>query len=113
MSYFVVIRETGPGWDPEKPLREQAGWDEHADFINALEADGIVLLGGALGGGGGSFLLLMNARHEAEIRRRLEDDPWTSMGLLRLTSVEPWEQLTGPDLIAAAAGTLTPWPSSR
>ena len=113
MSYFVVVRETGPGWDPAKPLRDQAAWDEHADFINALQADGIVLLGGALGGGGGSFLLLLNARNEAEIRRRLEDDPWTHMELLRVTSVEPWEQLTGPDLLGAAATTLTPWPSSR
>jgi uncharacterized protein YciI len=112
VSYYVVIRETGPGWNPEKPLHEQAAWDEHADFINALTADGIVLLGGALGAGG-SFLLLLNAQSEAEIHRRLEEDPWTRMDLLRIASIEPWHQLTGPDLVAAAASTLTPWPSSR
>jgi uncharacterized protein YciI len=106
MSYFVVIRETGPAWDTAKGLREQDAWDEHADFINAASADGLVLLGGALGGGG-SFLLMLNAESEAEIRRRLDDDPWTRMGLLRIASIEPWEQLTGPDLIAAAASTLT------
>jgi hypothetical protein len=112
VSYFVVIRETGSGWDSAKPLQAQAGWDEHADFINALAGESIVLLGGALGGGG-SFLLLVNAGSEAEIRRRLEEDPWTRMELLRIGSIEPWRQLTGPDLVAAAASTLTPWPSSR
>lgn len=106
MSYFVVTRQTGPAWDPAKGLREQDGWDEHADFINAASADGLVLLGGALGAGG-SFLLMMNAESDAQIRRRLDDDPWTKMGLLRIASIEPWEQLTGPDLVAAAASTLT------
>ena len=58
MSYYVVIRETGPGWKPAKPLREQAAWDEHADFINAAAEDGLVLVGGALGDGG-RFLLIL------------------------------------------------------
>jgi hypothetical protein len=106
MSYFAVIRETGPGWDHAKGLREQAAWDEHAEFINAASVDGLVLLGGALGAGD-SFLLMLDVESEAEIRRRLDDDPWTEMGLLRIRSIEPWQQLTGPDLIAAAASTLT------
>jgi uncharacterized protein YciI len=101
MSYFIVIRETGPSWDAAKPLREQAAWDEHADFINAAAADGLVLVGGALGAGG-SFLLILNAESESEIRLRLEDDPWTQMNMLRIVSIEPWERLTGPDLVAAA-----------
>jgi uncharacterized protein YciI len=105
MSYYVVIRETGPGWNPAKPLREQAAWDEHADFINVASEDGLVLVGGALGDGR-SFLLILNAQSEAEIRRRLEDDPWTRMELLRVASIVPWERLTGPDLVAAAKGAL-------
>jgi uncharacterized protein YciI len=105
MSYFAVIRETGPGWDHAKGLREQAAWDGHAEFINAASADGLVLLGGALGVGD-TFLLMLNAESEAEIRRRLDDDPWTEMGLLRIRSIDSWQQLTGPDLIAAAS-TLT------
>jgi uncharacterized protein YciI len=105
MSYFVVIRETGPAWNAAKPLREQAAWDEHADFINAAAEDGLVLVGGALGDGG-SFLLFLNAQSEAEIRRRLDDDPWTRMELLCIASIEPWKQLTGPDLVAAAKSTL-------
>jgi uncharacterized protein YciI len=106
MSYFVVIRETGPAWDTARGLREQNAWEAHADFINAASADGLVLLGGKLGAGG-SFLLMLNAESEAEIRRRLEDDPWTKMGLLQIASIEPWEQLTGTDLIEAAASSLT------
>jgi uncharacterized protein YciI len=106
MSYFVVIRETGPSWDAAKPLREQAAWDEHADFINTAAADGLVLVGGALGAGG-SFLLILNAQSESEIRRRLDDDPWTQMEMLRIASIEPWELLTGPDLVSAAKESLT------
>ena len=106
MSYFVVIRETGPAWDATKGLRGQDAWDEHAGFINAASADGLILFGGALGAGD-SFLLMLNAESDAEIRRRLDDDPWTRMGLLEIASIEPWEQLTGPDLVAAAATTLT------
>lgn len=106
MSYFVVIRETGPNWDPARPLREQAAWDEHADFINLAAEDGLVLVGGALGDGG-RFLLIMNAQSEAKIRRRIDDDPWTRMNLLRIAGIEPWEMLTGPDLVAAAKSSLT------
>ena len=106
MTYFAVIRETGPAWDHTRRLREQDAWDQHAEFINAASADGLVLLGGALGAGD-SFLLMLDAGSEAEIRRRLNDDPWTEMGLLRIRSIERWQQLTGPDLIKAAASTLT------
>ena len=106
MSYFIVIRSTGPAWDPARPLREQAAWDAHADFINAAATDGLVLVGGALGAGG-SFLLILNAESEAEIRRRLDDDPWTRMELLQIESIEPWEKLTGPDLVEAARQSLT------
>ncbi|MGZ4400973.1 MAG: hypothetical protein ACXVYM_08885, partial [Gaiellaceae bacterium] len=48
---FAVIRQTGPAWDHSRPLREQAQWSDHADFMNGLVEDGFVLIGGPLGDG--------------------------------------------------------------
>jgi hypothetical protein len=45
VSHFAVLLEHGPPWNQERPLREQAGWDEHATFMDALAADGFVQLG--------------------------------------------------------------------
>jgi uncharacterized protein YciI len=112
MSYFAVIREAGPRWDPARPLQDQAGWREHADFMNALAEEGFVVVGGPLADGR-KALLIVNAPSETEIRRRLDDDPWTPMELLSITSVEPWQILLGPDRLALPARTLAPWPSSR
>jgi uncharacterized protein YciI len=90
MRYFAVIREPGPRWDFRKPMREQADWGAHAEFMDALAEEGFVVLDGPLGHGS-KFLLAFDALSEAEIRQRLEQDPWTKMDLLRITSVEPWE----------------------
>jgi uncharacterized protein YciI len=94
MSYFAIVREAGPAWDRAKPLREQAAWDEHAEFMNALAEDGFVVVGGPVDGGP-KTLLIVDAGDEAEIRSRLDDDPWTAMGLLAIASIEPWEILLG------------------
>jgi uncharacterized protein YciI len=94
MSTFVVIREAGPAWDDAKPLREQAAWVEHAAFMNALDDEGFILVGGPLGGGPRT-LLVVTASGEEEIRRRFDADPWTSMSLLEIARIEPWEVLLG------------------
>jgi hypothetical protein len=89
VSYFVVVRERGPAWDAARPMGEQAGWAEHAAFMNGLAEDGFVVLGGPLGDGR-RVLLVVDAASEAAIRLRLAADPWTPTGLLRIASVEPW-----------------------
>ena len=46
---FAVIRTRGPRWnDAGQPLEGQEDWRAHADFMNALAADGFVLFGGPL-----------------------------------------------------------------
>jgi uncharacterized protein YciI len=97
VAYFAVIREGGPSWDAAKTVREQTAWDEHADFMDALAADAFVVAGGPLDGGPRT-LLIVDASSKREVRRRLEDDPWTQMGLLGVASVEPWEILLGSKL---------------
>jgi uncharacterized protein YciI len=73
-------------------MRAQAQWDEHAAFMNALAAEGFVVLGGPLGPGE-EILLIIDAASEDEVRSRLAADPWTGSGLLEITRVEPWTVL--------------------
>jgi uncharacterized protein YciI len=73
-------------------MREQERWDDHAAFMDSLAAEGFIVLGGPLGDGS-KFMHVVDAASEREIERRLEEDPWTPMRLLRLAGVEPWEVL--------------------
>jgi uncharacterized protein YciI len=100
-SLFAVIREGGARWDHTRPPSEQDAWDEHLAFMGGLVERRFVVLGGWLASAPRT-LLVVDARDEAEVRRRFEDDPYTAMGLLVITSVEPWELLLGRELLAAA-----------
>ena len=40
-------------WDHSRARREQAGWSEHAAFMDALAEEGFVVLGGPIGEGDG------------------------------------------------------------
>jgi len=93
MPFFAVTRERGPAWDPERPLREQDGWDQHAAFMDGLVEEGFIELGGPLGDGSHRFLLAIDADSEDQLRERLAEDPWTPAEVLRIASVEPWEIL--------------------
>ena len=97
-----MIRRGGPAWDPSRPLREQDNWDEHAKFMDDLAEEGFVVLAGPLGDGhlgqGGSehrVLLIFDADSESAIDARLDDDVWTSTGMLETVSVERWNVLLG------------------
>ena len=73
-------------------MRDQALWAEHAAFMNALAAEGFVILGGPLGTGE-EVLLVIDAASEDIIRARLAADPWTDARLLVVKSVQPWTVL--------------------
>ena len=47
---FVVIRCYGPPYARGLRLEEQQDWEAHAAFMDALEAEGLVCLGGPLEG---------------------------------------------------------------
>jgi hypothetical protein len=38
---FVVMRRYGPPYAPDRPLEQQADWEPHRAFMNALEAEGV------------------------------------------------------------------------
>jgi uncharacterized protein YciI len=89
-DYFLVKHVPGPKWDQSRLRRDQDGWDEHAAFMDALTAEGLIVLGGPVGEGDGDYaLLVFAAESEAAVRARLVADPWEDT-ILRIESVEPW-----------------------
>jgi len=91
-NYFAVRTTHGPAWDSSRPLREQALWDEHAAFMDALTAEGFVVLGGVLGGASGA-LLIIDASTEIAVQERLAQDPWLKSGHLAIAGIEAWNIL--------------------
>jgi len=87
---FVVISSAGPNRDLSKDTRKQPFWDEHAEFIDRLVAEGSILMGGPLVDEGGS-LLIFNADDENEVREKLKNDLWSEHGILKLETIKRWQ----------------------
>jgi uncharacterized protein YciI len=92
VSRFVVIHKPGPDWDNDRDMREQPGWDAHAEFMDRLTAEGFIVLGGPLGGDGHRAMLVVDAPDEEAVRARLDADPWKPRTLV-IDSVWPWTVL--------------------
>jgi hypothetical protein len=86
---FAVIRTRGSNWNPPLSPKEQDDWRGRANIVNALHAEGSVLLGGPLEGTS-DVLLITRAKDTEEIQRRLLDS-WTRKGLLTVKCVQPWD----------------------
>jgi uncharacterized protein YciI len=93
-SLFVVIRRYGPPYDPGKPLEVQLEWEAYRAFMNALEAEEVVRLGGPLQGSG-EVLLVFRAGDEQEVEEQLAADPWTRSGILTTVSIRRWDVRIG------------------
>ena len=89
MKLFAVIRTRGPAWEPSLPLEGQGEWNAHARFMNGLEAQSIIVLGGPLEGTP-DVLLVMRANSPEDAAGHLQNDPWTGLGLLRVERIMPW-----------------------
>ena len=57
--------------------------------MNALAAEGFVVLGGPVGGGEETLLVIDSSSAEV-VRTRLGADPWSETGLLEIARMEPW-----------------------
>jgi uncharacterized protein YciI len=86
--YAVRERRGGP-WNWELGLREQAGFADHARFMDELVETGFLLLGGPLEGDR-EVLLIISAPSEDAIRQRFAPDPWLQDGTLSIVSIERW-----------------------
>jgi hypothetical protein len=87
-TFFVVLRRTGPRWDPSRPLEEQWGWPEHAAFMDALVDSGFVVLGGPLADGR-RVVLAVEAESEDAVRATLARDPWDATHLV-VDAIDAW-----------------------
>ncbi len=88
MSIFAVLEERFGAWDWSRDLREQDGFADHAAVMDALVADGFIVLGGPVGEGK-HVLLIVDADDSADVHARLAVDPWIGERL-RVTRIEPW-----------------------
>jgi len=87
---FALTLVRGPGWDASRGgIRDQLLWDEHAEFMDRLVADGVIVLGGPVGDGS-QTLHVVEAKDEDDVRQRLAADPWARARLLEVGSIEPW-----------------------
>jgi uncharacterized protein YciI len=73
-------------------MREQDGWEEHAAFMEALEEEGFVVVGGPVDGDR-EVLHIVSAASEQAIHDRLAEDNWTQDGRLETVSVEGFTAL--------------------
>ncbi len=92
MALYVVRLKRGGPWDWSRDMREQAGWDEHARFMDGLVDEGFILLGGPLEGDQ-ETLHIVEAESEDAIRRRFAEDPWAAKGMLSPVRIERWTVL--------------------
>jgi uncharacterized protein YciI len=88
VAYYVVLRRSGPEWDPSRPMDEQSGWPAHAAFMDGLVDEGFVVLGGPLADER-RVVLAVEAESEDVVRATLGRDPWSGTHLL-VDTIEPW-----------------------
>lgn len=96
---YLVAYGPGPRWDRTRPRREQDGWDEHAKFMDALAAAGVVVTGGPLDER--RALLVMQHDDEDTLRAEIVRDPWAD-GVLTIESVERWTLWLPPKTVSRA-----------
>ena len=94
VNYYAVRLERGGPWDWSRGLRQQAGWQEHAQFMDALVDQGFILLGGPLDGEDGRDVLhIIIAPSDQAIGDKLAEDAWHRNGMLSIKSIEHWTVL--------------------
>ena len=86
---IVVFLRPSSHWNPDKPVREQAYWDDHARFMDSLFEAGKIILGGPFADGSGSMVILAVESVEAA-QAIFQDDPWAQRDVLVAGEVKEW-----------------------
>ena len=86
--FLVVLRRSGPAWDPSRPMEEQSDWPAHASFMDGLVDEGFVILGGPLDDEH-RVVHVVEADSEDAIRATLARDPWHQTHL-RIDTIDAW-----------------------
>jgi hypothetical protein len=86
--FLVFMTRSGPDYDHELPLEKQPRFAEHAEFMDGLVAEGLMILGGPLGDER-RVVYVVEAESEEKLRDRLASDPWAGSHL-EIASIDPW-----------------------
>ena len=86
--FHVLLRRSGPEWDPARPLEEQSNWAAHASFMDDLVTRGFVVLGGPLADER-RVVHAVEAASEDDVRATLARDPWNGTHL-EIEAVHSW-----------------------
>ncbi len=88
-TYYAAFLRPGSRWNPDKPVREQAYWDEHARYMDGVFETGVVILGGPYADRTGS-LVIMAVENAARVREIYREDPWTEHDVMVVGDVKEW-----------------------
>jgi len=86
--FFVVLRRTGPKWDPNLALEDQSEWLAHAAFMDGIVDTGFVVLGGPLADER-RVVLVVEAESAEAVSETLGRDPWSETHLV-VDSIDSW-----------------------
>jgi len=86
--FHVVLRRSGPQWDPSRPMEEQSDWAAHASFMDGLVDEGFIVLGGPLADEQ-RVVHVVEAESEDAVHATLARDPWSETHLL-VDTIDPW-----------------------
>ena len=86
-TFLVVLRQSGPQWDPAQPMEEQSDWQAHASFMDGLVDAGFIVLGGPITGHRAAHVV--EAESEEAIRATFARDPWSETHLV-VDTIDPW-----------------------
>jgi hypothetical protein len=86
--FHVVLRRSGPEWDPSRPMEEQSDWPAHASFMDGLVDVGFIILGGPLDDEQ-RVVHVIEAESDDAVRATLARDPWSETHL-RVDTIDPW-----------------------
>ena len=87
---FVILWAPAAAWAPGKTVREQAYWDEHAEFMDRLFENGTVVMGGPFSDGTGS-LVIVEAEDIDEVSTLFAQDPFVLHQIFSLRGLKQWQ----------------------
>lgn len=88
-TYYAAFLRPAAQWNPDKPVREQQLWDEHASFMDGLFESGVVILAGPFADRTGS-MVIVKADSASQVYEMFRKDPWTQHDVLVVVDVKEW-----------------------
>lgn len=87
---FVLLLTPGSAWIEGKTVREQPYWAQHADFMDQLFANGMVILGGPFSDATGSMVIIEGESEQA-VADLFASDPFVVHNIFALSMLKQWQ----------------------